>query len=312
MALAGSSHTIHHLPAGSPHWAGLLAQFTLHVALRDGQPYAGWVAERLSRAVDREESVVALADDGRLLGMLLFEVVDGTAELTLPWTRDGDAALGRELAEAALQVAAGEYPDLRYRRAERQILPDRIELDGLLAAGFRCGWRRRMLLELIGWRRSPSAPDGYRLAPWHVRDLDAAAEVVFRANAGTLDALLYAPFFGETPAECRHGLLAILAGRYGPLHQPATQCAFQGQTLVGVNLVISQGDALASIIEISVDPAHQRRGLGRALMIAALQVLRRDRYERAELAVTEENPAIHLYESLGFDTASSFPVCVYA
>ncbi|OPZ83003.1 MAG: ribosomal-protein-alanine N-acetyltransferase [bacterium ADurb.Bin429] len=61
-----------------------------------------------------------------------------------------------------------------------------------------------------------------------------------------------------------------------------------------------------------MDPAHQRRGLGRALMIAALQVLRRDRYERAELAVTEENPAIHLYESLGFDTASSFPVCVYA
>jgi ribosomal protein S18 acetylase RimI-like enzyme len=305
-----ASHTIHHLPAGSEHWAGLLAQFSLLLIVQEGQPYASWVTERLSRAVDREQSVVAIAEDGRLLGMVLFEVVDGSVEMTLPWTREGDAPLGRELVEAALQVAAEEHPEIRYRRAERQVLPERIELEGLEAAGFLCRWRRRMLLELIGWRRPVVVPEGYRLAPWHVRHLDAAAEVVHRANAGSVDALLYAPFFGDTPTQCRHGLLAILAGRYGPLHQPATQCAFRGQALVGVNLVISQGEELASIIEISVEPTHQGQGLGRALMVAALQVLRRDRYERTELAVTDGNPAIHLYESLGFDTSSRFPVCV--
>jgi ribosomal protein S18 acetylase RimI-like enzyme len=311
MTDAVSSHTIHHLPAGSELWAPLLLQFMLQVVASDGQAYAGWAHERLQRAVEREDGVVALSESGQLLGMLLFEEAHDSAELTLPWTRDGDAALGRELAEAALQVADEQYSGLRYRRAERQILPERIELDGLQAAGFTCRWRRRMLLELLCWRRPVTLSEGCRLAPWHVRYLDAAAEVVYRANAGTTDAELYGPFFGDTPAQCRRGLLSILAGRYGALHQPATQCAFSGPTLVGVNLVIASGDELASIIEISVDPAYQGRGLGRSLMAAALQVLRRDRYARAELAVTEDNAAaIHLYESLGFVDVGRFPVCV--
>lgn len=311
MADAMTAHTIHHLPAGHGLWPALLLQFMLHVAAGEGHAYAAWAHERVLRATEREDGVAALTDDGVLLGMVLFEVTDVSVELTLPWTREGDAALGRELAEAALQVADEAHPDLRYRRAERQILPTRIELEGLEQAGFHCRWRRRMLLELLCWRRPVALPEGYRLAPWHVRYLDAAAEVVYRANAGSLDAELYGPFFGDTPAQCRRGLLAILAGRYGALHQPATQCAFHGPTLVGVNLVIAPGEELASIIEISVDPAHQGHGVGRALMGAALQVLRRDRYERAELAVTEGNAgAIHLYESLGFIEVGRFPVCV--
>lgn len=311
MASAVPSNTIHHLPAGSEHWPALLLQFMLRVAATDGHAYAAWAHERLQRAVEREDGIVGLAEDGGLLGMLLFEVADGSAELSLPWTRDGDVELGHALVEAALQVL-GERPDaVRFHRAERQILPDKLELEGVQAAGFECHWRRRMLLELIGWRRPASTLEGYRLTPWHVRYLDAAAEVVYRANAGSLDARLYAPFFGDSPAACRHGLLAVLAGRYGSLHQPATQCAFHGPTLVGVNLVLAQSDDLASIIEISVDLAHQGHGLGRALMVAALQVLRRDRYERVELAVTDGNAAaIHLYESLGFHEVGRFPVCI--
>ena len=48
-------------------------------------------------------------------------------------------------------------------------------------------------------------------------------------------------------------------------------------------------------------PAHQRRGIGRALMEEALRRLYRDRTETVHLEVDSGNvPAVHLYESLEF------------
>ncbi|MHB9026010.1 MAG: GNAT family N-acetyltransferase [Armatimonadota bacterium] len=298
-----------HLPAGSVDWAGIITQFTLHLVAQNSKQYATWAGERLLRATRKSDGVVALAD-GALHGLLLFEVVDQTAELTLPWTLPPDHSLATDLTEAVLQVLREDHPELRYIRAERQLLPGNTDPGGLEAAGFACYWRRRMMLELADVRDDPEVPVGYRITHWHIRYLDHAAEVVYRANLGTLDAELYAPFFGDSPAQCRKGLLAILAGRYGPIHPQATLCAFCDDRLVGINLVISEGERLASIVEVSVDPAHQRRRLGRALLQRSLRVLKHENYERVELAVTQENrPAIRLYQALGFTNLEEFPVC---
>jgi ribosomal protein S18 acetylase RimI-like enzyme len=287
----------------------MITQFTLQLVERESKQYATWAGERLLRATRKSDGVVALAD-GRLRGMLLFEIVDQSAELTLPWTLQPDAVLASELSVAALQVLKDDYPNLRYIRAERQLLPGKADPTGLEAAGFACYWRRRMILDLADWRGEAEIPLGYRITHWHIRYLDLAAEVVYRANLDTLDAELYAPFFGDSPAQCRKGLLTILAGRYGPIHPQATLCAFTGDSLVGLNLVISEGERLASIVEISVDPAHQRHGLGRALLVRSLRMLRHENFERVELAVTQENaPAIRLYDALGFTDLEGFPVC---
>jgi ribosomal protein S18 acetylase RimI-like enzyme len=169
-----------------------------------------------------------------------------------------------------------------------------------------------MTLDLTHWHSAAEVPAGYSIAPWSIRDVDRAAEVIFQANTGTLDALLYAPFFGESPAQCRKGLLSILAGRYGPIHPQATLSAFAGRTLAGLNLVVDEADGNAGIIELSVAPAHQHRGLARALMAHSLRILQGQNIARVELAVTKANPhAAHLYESLGFLDLGDFPVCVY-
>ncbi|MHB9132265.1 MAG: GNAT family N-acetyltransferase, partial [Armatimonadota bacterium] len=300
-----------HLPAGDADWAGILAQFTLILAEQEGKGYASWTVERLLRASRKNEGLVALYQ-GKLLGLMLFEVVDGAAEITLPWLRHYDAELAAELAAATLQVIRQEYPGLQYIRAERQLLPGVADPVGLEAVGFRCYWRRRMTLELMTWRGDMAIPEGYRVSHWQIRYLDAAADLIYRANLGTLDAILYAPFFGDSPEQCRKGLLAILAGRYGPIHQQATICVFQGHDLVGINLLINEGSDLASVVEISVDPAHQGKGLGRLLMTRSLRVLKNENKERVELAVTEENThAVHLYESIGFIDSGQFPVCVW-
>lgn len=304
-------YSLIHLPPESPDWAGVLTQFVLYLVSTEGRGFASWSGERLTRATAKSEGIVALAD-GKLLGMVLVEVIDQTADITLPWTMPGAVGVARNLALVAVQMVRECYPRVCYIRAERQLLPGEADPSGLEGAGFTCHWRRRMQLELAGWWHDMLSTPGYKLVPWQMRLLDAAAEVVFRANDGTLDAQLYAPFFGSSPAQCRKGLLAILAGSYGPILPHATLCALYGKQLVGVNLVISNDIEMASVIEISVDPSHQGRGLGRAMMVRSLRELKHAHYQRVELAVTGNNThAIRLYESLGFSTISEFPVCVW-
>jgi len=299
-----------YLPPESEQWPGLLAQFILEVAARDGRHFAAWAGERFSRMTAREHGLVAL-EDGRILGVVFFEVTDRTIDLTFPWLARPDRDLAGDLMLAALRVIQDKWPAVRDVRVERQLLPENPDTTAVTDAGFECHRRKRMSLELNTWSELPRAPAGYRFAPWNIRELDAAAEIVHAANRETLDARLYASFFGNSPRDCRHGLLSILAGKYGPIHPRATLCAFRRMELIGLNLIISNSSTQASIIEISVAPAHQQKGLGRALIAGSLRVLKEDRCELVELAVTESNlSAIRLYESLGFSEVGQFAVCV--
>lgn len=304
------SYTIMHLPPGNDEWTGALVQFERYLRTTEGQGFAAWSVERLSRASKKSDGFIALAD-GNLCGLLLVEVVDETAEISLPWTRPGETPVARELVLAALRVIRAAFPRLRNIRAERALLPGNTDPGGLEAAGFHCHWRLRMQLELSGWWESAPLPAGYKMAPWNIRYLDEAAEVVYHANAGTLDAKLYASFFGASAQQCRHGMLTILAGCYGPLLQQATWCLLRDHRLVGINLVIKNDPDQASILELSVHPDEQGKGLGRALMVRSLAELKHEGYERVELAVTRQNTrALALYASLGFQTIDEFPVCI--
>jgi ribosomal protein S18 acetylase RimI-like enzyme len=310
-ASSPTEYTIIHLPPGSDDWGGVLAQFSLALLEQEGRHFAAWAGDRLARATRSSEGVVAFAG-GTLMGLVLVEIVDHSAEITFPWMREQDTALADHLIAATLQAIREGHHDVRHIRAERQSLPGQADMTVMQSAGFFCCWRRRMQLDLPGWEAQGEAPPGYRLVPWDIRFLDQAATVVYQANLGTLDAILYAPFFGESPAQCRTGLLSILAGRYGPLHPRATTCALQGDTLVGINLILSSGADWTSVVEISVDPTHQRRGIGRALMVQSVKMLQYERVERVELAVTRDNThAAALYESLGFTDIGDFPVCVW-
>jgi ribosomal protein S18 acetylase RimI-like enzyme len=302
------------LTPGSAEWADIITQFIMKISAQQGRMYANWAGERLARSIETSAGIVALSSDNKLLGMILFEIVRHTAELSLPWVTNSrlGSDLARRLSATALRILREEHPEVQYLRADRQLLHGQGNPSGLEEVGFQCAWRQRMLLQLPGWYRQLVVPDGYHLHSWDIRDLDLAAAVIDRANAGTLDVKLYSPFFGGESANCRHGLLAILAGKYGIIHAQASQVAWADDHLVGVSFVLDGESGLASVVEISVDPVAQHRGVGRALLTRGLLTLERAGFERVELAVTKENlPARHLYESLDFLPAGDFPVCYW-
>ena len=62
-------------------------------------------------------------------------------------------------------------------------------------------------------------------------------------------------------------------------------------------------DAFVYFHSVATDPAHRRRGLGRAIMIALLDWAKRHGAAYAYLPVEKRNtPALALYNGLGFDT----------
>jgi GNAT superfamily N-acetyltransferase len=53
-------------------------------------------------------------------------------------------------------------------------------------------------------------------------------------------------------------------------------------------------------VTIAVVPAHQRKGVGTALLKALLALARNDGLAALSLSVEQDNPALELYERLGF------------
>ncbi|NQD67752.1 GNAT family N-acetyltransferase [Bacillus haikouensis] len=69
-------------------------------------------------------------------------------------------------------------------------------------------------------------------------------------------------------------------------------------TIVGVCLHMEFED-YPLIMSLAVDPDHQQRGIGRFLLTHSINISSKE-YPAARLAVLQDNPAIKLYEDLGF------------
>ena len=88
------------------------------------------------------------------------------------------------------------------------------------------------------------------------------------------------------------------------LAKPASIClgAFEGDELVGYVINSRYVDAW-HVMNVAVDPAHQRRGVATTLLERLFELTRDDERRGYTLEVRVSNEdAIHLYEKLGFDS----------
>lgn len=157
--------------------------------------------------------------------------------------------------------------------------------------------RHRMMISLQRLLPKPMLPDGYVWVPWDNRLIDLFAEVHYLSFRKTLDAHLFRSF--NSRAGCWH-LINELRGRkeFSPsatwlIAGPGGCCA----CIECLTLWPKEG----SIQNVAVLPTFRRLGLGRALVLRALQSFAELGMTSASLEVTEENtPAFLLYQRLGF------------
>ncbi|MDQ1849734.1 GNAT family N-acetyltransferase [Gemmobacter fulvus] len=74
----------------------------------------------------------------------------------------------------------------------------------------------------------------------------------------------------------------------------------QGGTAIGMGRLVGDGGCFFQVVDIAVDPAHQGRGLGKAIM-AALTVFMADKLPpSAYVSLIADVPAQELYKQFGF------------
>ena len=195
--------------------------------------------------------------------------------------------------------------------------------------------RYRMEVDLRRWQPPRiELPVDYRLVAWHSSLVQAHAEVKYQSFRGEIDSQVF-PCLGEldgclrlmSEIEAKDGFLpeatwlaeyisADLSGgenwqssdEYGGSR---SDCGWsrggygwsRGGYCGTIQAVRTQKNK-ASIQNIGVEPVHRGRGIGTAMILAALLGLHHLGIQRACLEVTAENEgAVRLYRELGFRTA---------
>lgn len=139
--------------------------------------------------------------------------------------------------------------------------------------------------------------DGYYWLPWDDGLLEAHARTKAECFCGELDTQVFPSL--ATPEGCSQLMRAI---RDRPGFLPgATWLLGCGIENVGTVQGVRLNSGLGAIQNLGVVPSHRGLGLGRQLMLKALQGFRLARLPGAILEVTAQNePAVNLYRRLGF------------
>lgn len=164
--------------------------------------------------------------------------------------------------------------------------------------------RYRMEIPLTGREFAREAlPEGYHLLAWSSELLEAHAETKYLSFRSEIDANVF-PCFGDRTGCLR--LMTEISLKRGFL-PPATWLAFhegnefQPPEYCGTIQGIEDAGGFGAIQNLGVTPGHRGHGIGRHLMLHALDGFQSVGLTRAYLEVTAQNElAIQLYERIGF------------
>ena len=162
--------------------------------------------------------------------------------------------------------------------------------------------RFRMELDLRGRRAAPLfVPHGYHLVPWHPDLLADHAEVKFHSFRDEIDADVFS-CLGELDG-CQR-LMQEISLKDGFLPEATWLAVYTAGstpepcgTIQGIRATYKYG----AIQNVGITPAHRGRGVGSALILAALSGFQQVGLSRVYLEVTAQNDgAVRLYKRLGF------------
>jgi ribosomal protein S18 acetylase RimI-like enzyme len=203
----------------------------------------------------------------------------------------------------------------RLERIEAQLMPFGTEFDPVVLSKYlRLHTRQFMLLRLADAKLSEQPlSSGLRMEPWTDRAFESAAKLIQLSYADHVDGEINDQYRTEAGGMKFLRNIVILpgCGQFLPeasfLVRPAT-----GDRLVGMVLTSTVKEGVGHTTQICVMPGYQGSHIGRALMEASIQALRRRKYEWLSLTVTAVNTsAVQLYEHLGFKTIKKFAAGVW-
>lgn len=124
----------------------------------------------------------------------------------------------------------------------------------------------------------------------------------------------------ETPSVADYRRLREVAGLSGK-SQAAAEAGLpnswfavtirHGEAVVGMGRIIGDGGTAFQIVDIAVEPAHQGKGLGKRIMAALMDHLRRNAPATAYVSLIADGDARHLYAKYGFEPVMPASIGMY-
>ncbi len=217
-----------------------------------------------------------------------------------------------ELLLAEMVATLRALPHLR--RIEAQLIAGDEGLTTAMAAqGFRIYPRQLRVLELQQAPWSQEIHGGLRLEPWRDHLLLPAARLIRLAYENHVDSELNDQY--RTEFDVLRFLQNIIhAQGCGVFLPEASFVILAGPAEPAVGLVLTSAVApdVGHTTQLCIRPGYRGHGLGRALLQASIAALREKGFRWLTLTVTASNqPAIGLYERLGFRIRHIFPAGVW-
>ena len=177
--------------------------------------------------------------------------------------------------------------------------------DELAAYALKRGFSKydRQYMKMQRSDRVPSIDIGNEIKMKQYSDsmLEDVSELVFKSVDGTDDQVLF-PFVYGTYELTLEFHKKVTAGNFGTHKESYSWVLEKDGTLVGSCFMITGKVDTGGVMHVSIAPKYRGQGLGRLLLthsIANLYFVEPD-ITSIDLAVTTNNPARLLYESLGF------------
>ena len=157
-------------------------------------------------------------------------------------------------------------------------------------------------------------PDEFRWVAWHPALCDVHGLVKYRSFHGEMDSVVFPTFtrfdacvrlmrsIAASPSFIPKATWLIARGAEINIRRPE-----QGKTDFCATIQGLRSDAATGAIQnVAVCPEFRQIGLGRALVLQALEGFRQSGCRRVTLEATAENfPAIHLYRQIGFEVTQT-------
>jgi len=234
---------------------------------------------------------------GRPLGLVLWDLSGPLgASVRLSYLRPEFASPDayRELFDATARASGG----VAFVPSLPGLAPE-VESTTLRSLGFAPFSRSEMRFPPGATVPPLRAPPGIGLRTVRPEDEAELARVHAAAYREQFDRFLFLED-SDPVLDAEKVMHSLFHGRWGELLVAASTVAETGGRTVGGTVVLrTTGRSL--IADVSVDPAHKGRGIGRALVTATVGALRERGEATIALAVTEENRrALRLYERIGF------------
>jgi ribosomal protein S18 acetylase RimI-like enzyme len=155
-------------------------------------------------------------------------------------------------------------------------------------------------LSELGRKLPPPEPSADRRQMLSVRSVPDAARIVHRSFAGSREQQMSTCY--QSTANCQVFLESVVRRQAcGRLEPDASFLLLEQGRPAGVVVISTIGPRSAHVVQISVDPAQQRQGLGSAMLSASVDRLLEAGFSRLTLSVSLHNVNAHRwYRKLSF------------